>query len=255
MNNLINPPEKKPMILAVDDNIHILQMIQRILENEDYEVSTAESGEAALRIFNEVNPSLVLLDLLLPDMDGFEVCRYIRQFSRVPIIMVTAKGTVDERVDGLNIGADDYIGKPFSSKELVARISAAIRRGNFQKHPIPDPILKCRDMNIDLVKKIVTIRGEIINLSATEYHILSFLALNSDRIVAPEEIVNEVWGEDCHKDAHILQVNIRRLRIKLKEDEKDSPYIETKASLGYFMKCRSIRRKNEADDEIKQTSG
>jgi DNA-binding response OmpR family regulator len=232
----------KEIILIVDDDLSILQMIKQILELENYQVCTAENGESAIMRFNEASPSVVLLDVLLPDIDGYEVCRFIRQFSKVPVIMVTAKATVDETVDGLNAGADDYITKPFSSKELVARVAAAIRRGKFPKTPIPDPILRCRDLKIDLVRKIVTINNEMIDLSATEYKILSYMFLNSDRIVSPEEILQAVWGDDSHKDPHILQVNIGRLRIKLKEELKDIRYIETKPGMGYYISSRNNRK-------------
>ncbi len=234
---------KKNRILLVDDDTRILQMIQRILEVEDYEVSTAESGEAALSIFNEVDPSLVLLELLLPDMEGIEVCRYIRQFSKIPILIVTAKGTIDEKVKGLNLGADDYITKPFSAQELVARIAAAIRRSNFQKNPIPDMLIKCRGgLKIDLTKKLVTLRKEIVDLSSTEYRILAFLAMNRNRVVSTEQILAAIWGDMPQNNAHILQVNISRLRDKLKDDLKGNRYIETKTGIGYYMTCKEVKR-------------
>jgi DNA-binding response OmpR family regulator len=229
---------KKKRILIVDDDIHILQMIQRILEIEGYDVSAAESGEAALSMFNEVKPSLVLLDLLLPGMEGIEVCRYIRQFSKIPIIIVTGKCTIGEKVEGLNLGADDYITKPFSTQELIARIAAAIRRSNLQKNSSPEMVIKCRGrLKIDLVKKLVTIRNEIIDLSSTEYRILAFLAINRDRVVSSEEILTEVWGNVVQKDVHIVQVNIGRLRDKLKDNVKGNRYIVTKPGVGYYMTC------------------
>jgi DNA-binding response OmpR family regulator len=215
-------------------------MMQRILELEDYEVRTADCGDAAIKLFNELNPSLVLLDVMLPDLDGFNVCRFIRNYSSVPIIMVTAKGTVDDQVYGLNVGADDYITKPFSSRELVARVSAAIRRGGFQNKPLPAPILQFKDLQIDLAKKVVTLNREVIDLSPIEYRILSFLAINCGRIVSPEEIIAEVWGGQTDKDAHVLQVNLGRLRIKLKDDIKGNRYIETKVGMGYLMTCDNL---------------
>jgi DNA-binding response OmpR family regulator len=234
---------KKNRILVVDDDIHILQMIQRILEKEGYGVSTAESGESALSMFVEINPSLVLLELLLPGMEGIEVCRCIRQFSKIPILIVTAKGTIDLTVKGLNLGADDYITKPFSEQELVARIAAAIHRVNFQNNPIQDMVIKCRGgLKIDLANKLVTMRNEIIDLSSTEYRILAFLAMNGNRVVSSRKILVAIWGNAPQNNAHILQVNIGRLRDKLKDDERGNRYIETKIGIGYYLNCKEFKR-------------
>ena len=234
---------KKNGILIVEDDNHLLQMVQRILEMGDYEVSSAESGEAALTMFNEVNPSLGLLDPLLPGMEGIEVGRYIRQFSKTPILILTAKGTIDQKVEGLNLKADDCITEPFPTQELVTQIAAPGHLGNAQNNPKPNMLIKCRGgLKIDLAKKLVTIHDAIIDLSSTEYRILAFLAMNRDRIVSSEEILTAVWGNMVQKDAHILQVNIGRLRHKLKDDAKDNRYIETKHGIGYYMTCREVKR-------------
>jgi DNA-binding response OmpR family regulator len=228
--------KKKSRILVVDDDINVLQMLQHMLQMKGYEVITAESGEAALNMFNQISPSLVLLDLMLPGIEGIEVCRYIRRFSKIPILIVTAKGTIDEKVEGLTLGGDDYITKPFSTQELVARVAAAIRRSNFQKKTIPDMLIRFRGgLKIDLVKKIVTIHNEIIDLSSIEYRILSLLAINRDRVVTSEELLTEIWGDTLQKDVHVLQVNIGRLRSKLKDSVKGNRYIKTKPSIGYYM--------------------
>lgn len=234
--------DKKNRILIVDYDIHILQMIQYILEMEGYEVSTAQSGEAALSLIKKVNPSLVLLDLLLPDMEGIEVCRNIRQFSQIPILMVKDQG-FDEKVKGIYPGEDDFITKPYSAQELVARISAVIHEDSPQ-NPVSDMIIKCRGgLKIDLIKKLVTIRNEIVDLSSTEYRILALLAMNGDRVISREEILAEVWTDMAQNNVHLLQVNIGRLRDKLKDDVKGNRFIETKHGVGYYLTCRGLKPK------------
>ncbi len=236
--------DNKNRILIVDYDIHILQMMQYILEMEGYEVSTAQSGEAALSLVKKVNPSLVLLDFLLPDMESIEICRNIRQFSQIPILMVKDQG-IEEKVEGINLGADDFIIKPFSAQELVARISAIIRGDNSLKNPISDMIIKCRGgLKIDLVKKLVTIRNEIVDLSSTEYRILALLAMNGDRVISREEIIAEVWSDIAQNNVHLLQVNIGRLRDKLKDDVKGNRFIETKHGIGYYLTCRGLKPKS-----------
>lgn len=235
--------DKKNRILIVDYDIHILQMIQYILEMEGYEVSTAQSGEAALSLVQKFNPSLVLLDLQLTDMKGIDLCRDIRQFSQIPILMVKDQD-IDGKVEGINLGAHDFIIKPFSAQELVARISAIIRGDNSPKNLNSDMIIKCRGgLKIDLVKKLVTIRNEILDLSSTEYRILALLAMNSDRVVSREEILTEVWKDIAQNNVHLLQVNIGRLREKLKDDVKGNRFIETKHGIGYYLTCRGLKPK------------
>lgn len=235
--------DKKNRILIVDHDTHILQMIQYILEMEGYEVSTAQSGKAVLSLIKEVNPSLVLLNLLMPDMEGIDICRNIRQFSQIPILMVKDQG-FDEKVKGINLGEDEFIIKPFSAQVLVARISAVIHEES-PHNTVSDMIIKCRGgLKIDLIKKLVTIRNEIVDLSSTEYRILALLAMNGDRVVSREEILAEVWTDVSQNNVHLLQVNIGRLRDKLKDDVKGNRYIETKHGVGYYLTCRGLKPKS-----------
>jgi DNA-binding response OmpR family regulator len=231
---------KKATILIVDDDIHILRMMQRILELEDYLVLTAGNGEMALQVFKENNPSLVLLDIMLPDMDGYTICKTLRSFSQVPIIMVTAKGNTNEKVEGLDSGADDYVTKPFSSKELTARVGAILRRNPPSENTVmkTPTIFTCKDLTIDFEKKIVTLNDAKIDLTATEYRILSYLAQNANRIISPEEILKDVWGGDYAEATHLLQVNIARLRQKLNDDAREQKYIDTQPGLGYAIITR-----------------
>jgi DNA-binding response OmpR family regulator len=225
---------KKASVLVVDDDIRILRMMQRILELEGYRVLTASNGETALDIFVSEAPDLVLLDIMMPGMDGYTVCQRIREFSEAPIIIITAKGNVEEKVKGLNTGADDYVTKPFSSQELVARVMAVLRRARSWDER-PEPAFHYDDLIVDFAHHRVTLAGQEVNLSATEYRLLSYLARNAGRVVTPDQILEKVWGEEYAGETHLLQVTIARLRQKLGDDAKNPKYILTKHGIGYMM--------------------
>ena len=227
-------PSKKESVLVVDDDTHTLRMIQRIMELEGYHILTVSNGKAALDLVDEQSPDLVLLDVVMPMTDGYTVCRHIREFSQVPIIMVTAKGNEEQKVTGLDAGADDYITKPFSASELTARVRAVLRRTNV-KHKHPETVFRCADLTIDLGQRKVTLADEEIDLTYTEYKMLSYLAQNAGRVVTPDSILSNVWGEEYLGDTHLLQVNIARLRQKLKDNAKNPMYIVTKPGMGYTM--------------------
>lgn len=227
-------PSRKVSVLVVDDDVHILRLMQRIMEIEGHRVLNATDGESALNIFYEETPDLVLLDIMLPDMDGRTVCQRIREFSRVPIIMVTAKGNDEEKVEGLEAGADDYVTKPFSSKELVARVRAVLRRSKlWDEHP--ESAFYSDDLLIDFTRHRVTLHDQEVNLTATEYRLLSYLVRNAGRIVTPDQVVEKVWGEEYIGETHLLQVTIARLRQKLGDNAKKSRYILTRPGIGYMM--------------------
>ena len=227
-------PSKKVSVMVVDDDIHILRLMQRILELEGYQVPSAPDGEAALNVFDEETPDLVLLDIMLPDMDGYTVCQRIREFSQVPIIMVTAKSNIEEKVKGLAAGADDYVTKPFSSNELVARVKAILRRTKLWDAR-PEPAFYSHDLVIDFARHRVTLSNREVNLTATEYKLLSYLVRNAGRVVTPDQVVEKVWGEEYIGETHLLQVTIARLRQKLGDDAKKSRYILTRPGIGYMM--------------------
>jgi DNA-binding response OmpR family regulator len=226
--------KKKALILVVDDDIRMVRMMKRILELESFQVITAGSGDQALKMFDKETPSLVLLDIMMPDMDGWTVCRRIREFSQVPIIIVTARGGDKEKVEGLEIGADDYITKPFSAGELVARVRAVLRRsGTNETHH--ETVFRYKDLEIDYTSRRVTVKGKDLKLTATEYKMLSYICLNAGRVVTPDQLLNKVWGEEYLGAAHLLQVNIARLRKKLGDDAKQPQYIITRSGIGYIM--------------------
>lgn len=227
-------PKKKSLILVVDDDIRMLRMMKRMLELEDFEVLTANCGEAALKAFEKDNPALVLLDIMMPDMDGYTVCRRIREFSEVPIIMVTARGDDKEKVEGLNIGADDYVTKPFSASELAARVRAVLRRISGQESR-QESIFRYKDMVIDFASRRVLVNNQELKLTSTEYKMLSYMSLNAGRVVTPDQLLNKVWGEEYVGAAHLLQVNVARLRKKLGDNAKNPDYIQTRPGIGYIM--------------------
>jgi two-component system KDP operon response regulator KdpE len=209
-------------------------MIQRILELEGYRVLVAGSGDAALDMLVKEVPNLVLLDIMMPGMDGYEVCKRIREFTQVPLIMVTAKVYDEDKVKGLDAGADDYITKPFSSSEPAARVRAALRRTRAWNEQ--QAATFCSDqLVVDFTQHKVTLEGREINLTTTEYRLLSLLARNAGRVVTSAYILENVWGEEYTCGNHLLHVNISRLRQKLREDVRNSSYISTRPGIGYVL--------------------
>lgn len=227
-------PSKKASIMVVDDDIRMLRMIRRTLELEGFNVLVANSGEASLKIFEKQTPDLVLLDIMMPDMDGYTVCQRIREFSQIPIIMVTAKDEDKEKVEGLEIGADDYVTKPFSASELTARVRAMLRRAGTLDSPTSS-VFQYKDLIIDFASHRLLISNQEPNLTPTEYKLLSYLSHNAGRVVTPDQLLDKVWGEEYISDPHLLQVNIARLRQKLGDNAKNPTYILTKPGIGYMM--------------------
>jgi DNA-binding response OmpR family regulator len=228
-------PPRKLVVLVVDDEIRILRLLQMILKAEGYRVVTAGDAKTAIKtFFSDEESGLVLLDIMLPDMNGIDLCRRIREASRVPIIMVTAKGDEIEKITALGAGADDYITKPFSASELAARARAVLRRTNTWSEK-PEPIYQSGDLLIDFTRCRVTLEGRDIELTATEYNLLSYLARSTDRVVTLDQLLEKVWGEAYIGKTHLLQVHIARLRKKLGDDPKKPRYFQTKIGIGYKM--------------------
>ena len=228
-------PVRKTSVLVVDDDVYMLRMMQRILELEDYQVLTVSNGEAAVSVFDGESPDLVLLDIGLPDIDGYTVCQRIREFLQVPIIMVTAKNSPEEKIQGLDAGADDYVTKPFSSKELVARVKAVLRRTKLWDDRPEEVAFRSNSLMVDFSAHRVTVSGQEVDLTATEYRLLSYLAHNANRVVTPDQILEKVWSEEYIGEMHLLQVNIARLRQKLGDDARNPSYVVTKSGIGYMM--------------------
>ncbi len=227
-------PLKKTSVLVVDDDVGILRMVRRILELEGYSVIIANSGETALNVLVEEDPDLVLLDIIMPGIDGYTICQHIREFSQLPIIMITGKGKDEEKVQGLDAGADDYITKPFSSKELVARVKAILRRTTFQNEHF-ESAFRSGKLVVDFTKHRVSLEEREVNVTPREYNLLCYLAHNASRILTLDQILNKVWGEEYSGESHLLQVTIARLRKKLRDDARNPRYILNKPGIGYML--------------------
>jgi len=226
--------KKKALVLVVDDDVRMLRMMNRMLELEGFQVMTAGGGEQALAMFDKETPSLVLLDIMMPDMDGYSVCRRIREFSDIPIIMVTARGDDKEKVEGLDVGADDYVTKPFSASELAARVRAVLRRvGDKETHQ--EAAFRYKDLVLDYTSRRVMVKDQELGLTSTEYKMLSYICQNAGRVVTPDQLLEKVWGEEYQGAAHLLQVNVARLRKKLGDDAKSPEYITTRSGIGYII--------------------
>lgn len=223
---------KKACVLVVEDDPRVLRLEQLVLEKEGYTVVTAGNGEEALDTLTEITPSLIVLDIGLPGMDGFTTCRRIREFSQVSIIMVTGRDFNEDKVNGLEIGADDYITKPFSPNEMAARVKAALRRASISNE-VMEPIVQVGDLFLDFASNRVMLHNREVLLSDTEYRLLCYLARNAGRIVTRDQILERIWGEEYVGEDHLLHVTIGRLRQKLEDPARKPRYILTRRGIGY----------------------
>jgi two-component system, OmpR family, KDP operon response regulator KdpE len=219
-----------PRVLVVDDEPQILRALQLKLSGEGYEVETAAPAADALAVVAAHPPEAVILDLLLPDGRGTEVCRKLRERSTAPVLMMSAVEDEAEKTAALDAGADDYLTKPFSVDELLARLRAALRTT-----PATDPILQIGDLRIDLANRLVTMAGRPVSLTPTEYDLLSVLAQNEGKLFTQRAIVREVWGATHHEQANHLHVHVSQLRRKLEPDPARPRYLLTQPGLGYRL--------------------
>jgi len=221
-------------ILVVDDDPALLPLIEYTFAREDYEVHCASDGKEALRQFFAHHPDLVILDIMMPRMDGWETCRRIREVSDVPIVMLTARGQEEDVIRGLELGADDYLTKPFSIKVLVARARAVLRRAALPPVDYSGSTTYADDyLTMDLQERRVTVRGEIVKLTPTEYRLLAYLVQNAGRALTFSQILQNVWGWEYQDDVDYVRVYIWHLRQKLEEDPKNPKYIQTETGVGY----------------------
>ena len=219
-------------VLVVEDEESFSDALSFMLRREGYEVGIAADGASALDEFDRHGADLVLLDLMLPGISGTEVCRTLRQRSTVPIIMVTAKDGEVDKVVGLELGADDYVTKPFSSRELVARIRAVLRRRGEPEEMLPS-ILEAGPVRIDVDRHVVAVRGETIAMPLKEFDLLELLVRNAGRVLTRGQIIDRVWGSDYVGDTKTLDVHVKRLRAKIEEDPRNPTLILTVRGLGY----------------------
>jgi len=219
-------------ILIVDDNKQITSILEEYAKKEGYTTQIARDGQEAIREFEKINPDIILLDVMMPKMDGFEVCREIRKKSNVPILMITARGEDFERIMGLDIGADDYIVKPFSPPEVMARVRAILRRLNPGEEK-KQSILALHNLEINLDEYRVSVAGQPVSLTKKEIEILWTLASNRNRVFSRDHLLNSVWGYDYFGDTRTVDSHIKRLRAKLDPYEKDGWEIKTIWGVGY----------------------
>jgi two-component system KDP operon response regulator KdpE len=224
-------------ILVVDDEPRVVRLVNEVLKAMGYQVIAAASGKSAIEMVALEQPDLVLLDILLPrGPDGYEVCRRIREFSEVPVIMLTAKAQESDMLQGFDVGADDYLTKPFSAKELVVRIKAVLRRTK-RPEELAGTSLSCGDLEIDFARRTVKACGEQVPLTRTEYALLRQLALNANKVMLHRELLSEVWGPEYLDDIDYLRAYIRYLRRKLEVDPSEPRLIVTAPGIGYMLAC------------------
>jgi DNA-binding response OmpR family regulator len=219
-------------ILIVDDDVTVAEILSRYLVREGYEVESVGDGRLAVERTQSRVPDLILLDLMLPRMSGLDVCRRVRRFTQVPIIMLTARGEEDERVFGLRLGADDYIVKPFSPREVTARVGSVLRRALDGRSDEQAKQIRIGDLEIDLRARALSVAGEPVTLTAREFDLLSFLAQNPSQVFRREELLERVWGQTLGETATVT-VHIRRLRAKIEPDPASPTHLETVWGIGY----------------------
>ena len=227
-------------VLIVDDEKLIVKGIRFSLEKDDYEVDTAYDGGEALEKAKENTYDVILLDLMLPVMNGMDVCRQIREFSDVPIIMLTAKGEDMDKILGLEYGADDYITKPFNILEVKARIKAILRRTRAAKKSVEENVIVNGDVRIDKDNRRVQICGREINLTGKEFELLEFLVTNPGKVYGRAKLLQLIWGKDYPGDERTVDVHVRRLREKIEPNPSEPRYVQTKWGVGYYYQGTSV---------------
>jgi two-component system response regulator VicR len=227
-------------ILVIEDEQNINDILTFTLSNEGYDTLSALDGITGLEMALTKNPDLILLDVMLPGIDGYEVCRKVREHSNVPIIMLTAREDEVDKVVGLELGADDYITKPYSNRELSARIKANLRRSSFDTvPPAPQPeihdTIVSGDLSINVERYEVAKNGEVVDITLREFELLKFLAMQPDKIFSREKLLENVWGYEYYGDVRTVDVTVRRLREKIEDDPSMPKYIITKRGVGYYF--------------------
>ena len=219
-------------LLVGEDEASFSDALSYVLGKEGFDVTVADTGDGAIAAFDKSGADLVLLDLMLPGLSGTEVCKQLRSRSAVPIIMLTAKDTEVDKVVGLELGADDYVTKPYSKAELVARIRAVLRRQN-EPETIPTGVISAGPVRIDIERHQVNINDQLVALPLKEFELLEFLVRNSGRVLTRTQLIDRVWGSDYFGDTKTLDVHVKRLRAKIESDPANPVYIQTIRGLGY----------------------
>lgn len=222
-----------PRILVVDDELPIQRFLKTALDTGEFSLHQAENGHGALAAAAALRPDIILLDLGLPDMDGVEVIRRIREWSQVPIIVLSVREREDDKVKALSAGGDDYLTKPFGVGELLARIRAALRRSLQQ---VPEPVYRIEELEVDLARRRVSAHGEEMQLTPTEYELLRLLVTHAGKVLTHSQILKQIWGVAYMEQPHVLRVNISNLRRKIEKDPSRPRYILTEPGVGYRLR-------------------
>ncbi len=230
---MLDTASRKFRILVVDDERRMVGFIRLNLEQDGFEVIEAYNGSEALEKLRESLPDLILLDVMMPDIDGFEVLRTIREISQVPVIMLTAKGEENDKVKGLELGADDYVTKPFSPRELVSRVKAVLRRGSTFEEDDEGVIDVDERLKIDFSRREVWVDDELVKLRPTEYRLLYHLVQNAGWVLTHDQILTKVWGYEYRDEPHYVRLYINYLRKKIEQDPSNPKYIQTERGVGY----------------------
>jgi DNA-binding response OmpR family regulator len=240
---------KNRSILVVDDEERMARFIRLNLEHDGFQVTEAYRGMKAIQALRDEMPDLIILDVMLPDIDGFEVLKLIREISHVPVIMLTAKGEEDDRVRGLELGADDYVTKPFSPRELVSRVRAVLRRTEAAGAGARGEVIEVDErLKIDFGRREVWLDGELVKLRPTEYRLLYHLVQNAGWVVTYDQLLSKVWGYEYRDEPHYVRLYINYLRQKLEEDPSNPKYILTERGIGYrFVDFRRQRVSGQED--------
>jgi DNA-binding response OmpR family regulator len=225
----------KTRVLVADDEPRYVRAIKVNLEASGYEVLTARDGQMAVEMAAEEEPDLILLDVRMPHVDGYEACRRIREFSVTPIIMLTALAESADKVKGLDLGADDYVTKPFSADELLARVRAALRRGTLSEQSESRPVFQSGELQVDFARQRVFVGDREVNLTATEYRLLSELARQAGSVLLPEYLLEKVWGVGYAGETQLVWQAIHRLRQKIERTPRAPEYILNKPGIGYYV--------------------
>ncbi|NLG99921.1 MAG: response regulator transcription factor [Chloroflexi bacterium] len=237
---------KNRVILVVDDEERMARFIRLNLEHDGFQVIEAYRGMKAIQALRDEMPDLIILDVMMPDIDGFEVLKMIREISNVPVIMLTAKGEEDDRVRGLELGADDYITKPFSPRELVSRVRAVLRRTESSGAVTKDEVIEVDDrLKLDFGRREVRVNDELVKLRPTEYRLLYHLVQNAGWVVTYDQLLSKVWGYEYRDEPHYVRLYINYLRQKLEEDPSNPKYILTERGVGY--RFIDYRRQKQAE--------
>ena len=240
---------RKATILVVDDEPHVLKLIKANLESSGYRVLTATDGLEAIQAVEQELPDLVLLDIMLPKLDGYGACKRIREFSAVPIIMLTARSAQVDLVHGFEVGADDYLTKPFDVTELLMRVRAVLRRSKWPEEVLTRQEFKTGPIEIDFAQHRVSVEGTTVKLTPTEYRLLAYLASNPNRVITHRELLRAVWGPEYGDETEYLRVYMRYLRQKLEPEPSDPRYLLTQPGAGYML------YQPEEDQEARPANG